>query len=79
MPTIFVERGFRVMIFLNDHPPAHVHVLKAGEKVRVTLSPVELIDSTMKLSDTRRAIEIVENNIERLRAEWDRIHWSDNE
>jgi hypothetical protein len=30
MPTILSQDGFDVMIFSNDHAPAHVHVLKAG-------------------------------------------------
>jgi hypothetical protein len=37
MPTILREGGFAVMIFTRDHPPAHVHVLKAGGAVKVSL------------------------------------------
>jgi hypothetical protein len=74
MPTVLRERGFRVMIFLNDHPPPHVHVLKAGKRARVYLSPVELLDSNMKASDEKRAIETVQANHDTLMAEWYRIH-----
>ncbi|MFD1746561.1 DUF4160 domain-containing protein [Rhizobium helianthi] len=30
MPTVFTFNGLRVVIYLNDHRPAHVHVLGNG-------------------------------------------------
>lgn len=30
MPTILTVRGMRIVIYLNDHGPAHVHVYSAG-------------------------------------------------
>jgi hypothetical protein len=30
MPTIFTYAGHRVVIYSNDHRPAHVHVLGSG-------------------------------------------------
>ena len=79
MPTIIHERGFRIMIFFNDHSPAHVHVLKAGKGTRVFLSPVEVLDSTMTARDRRQAVEIVRANRDTLWAEWLRIHGSGDE
>lgn len=29
MATVLRERGYRVVIYPNDHRPAHVHVIKA--------------------------------------------------
>ncbi|MBI4520710.1 MAG: DUF4160 domain-containing protein [Gemmatimonadetes bacterium] len=29
MPTVHRERGFRFQMYPNDHPPPHVHVMKA--------------------------------------------------
>ena len=66
------------MIFYNDHPPPHVHVLKAGKKARVYLSPVELWDSTMKANETRRAVEIVAANRDTLLVGWIEIHGDDD-
>ena len=31
MVTVFRAHGLRVVIFANDHEPAHVHVLGDGE------------------------------------------------
>jgi Domain of unknown function (DUF4160) len=41
MPTIIREDGFRVVIYPNDHIPAHVHVLKGGGEVRIDLGSIE--------------------------------------
>ena len=37
MSTIHREAGFEVLIYLNDHRPAHVHVFKAEGEVVVFL------------------------------------------
>jgi len=39
-PTILNESGYRVKIYFNDHPPAHVHVFKGEKQGRFTLLPV---------------------------------------
>lgn len=77
MPTIVRERGFDVMIYLNDHSPAHVHVWKAGKEARIGLSPVELLDSDLNPSENRQAISIVEANHDTLLARWREIHGND--
>ena len=42
MPLVLLEGGFAVRIYLNDHPPAHVHVLNAGGEARIMLEPVRV-------------------------------------
>ncbi len=42
MPTVVRNSGFRVVIYTNDHDPAHVHVLKDGTETRVLLEPISL-------------------------------------
>ena len=76
-PTIIRGRGFRIMIFYNDHPPPHVHVLQGGRRARVYLSPVRLWHSEMKANDTRRAVELVRENHDTLLQEWRNIHGTD--
>ena len=40
MPTVFRLNGLRVVIYPNDHRPAHVHVKgAAGEAVFILLYP----------------------------------------
>lgn len=74
MPTILLERGFRVVIYLNDHPPPHVHVKKAGKQARVGLLSVELWDSDLTPGESRQAVAIVEANRDTLLASWREIY-----
>jgi hypothetical protein len=37
MPTIHREAGLEVMIYLNDHRPAHIHMFKAEGEVVIFL------------------------------------------
>ncbi len=39
MPTILRIGGLRVVIYTNDHRPAHVHVIGAGEAVFILHCP----------------------------------------
>lgn len=38
MPTVLRIAGLRVVIYPNDHPPAHVHVLGPGWVVVIDLT-----------------------------------------
>ena len=38
MPTVLRKRGFRVMIYVDDHEPPHVHAWKDDAEVIVTLA-----------------------------------------
>lgn len=78
-PTIIYSRGFAIKIYYNDHPPAHVHVMKDGKRAKVLLSPARLWESDMKDGDTRQAVNLVKKNHDRLIAEWDMIHGSDDD
>lgn len=40
MTTAHRDSGFTFHIWSNDHAPAHVHALKAGELVVIELEPV---------------------------------------
>jgi len=75
MPTIIRQDGFEVMIFTNDHRPAHVHVFRAEEEVVLTLVPVGIReDLRMSKRNVRKAIAIVSNNLGLLLRAWREIH-----
>jgi len=40
MPTILRFRGLRVVIYLNDHRPPHVHVIGPDAEARIALGDV---------------------------------------
>ena len=74
-PTVLREKGYQVKIYPNDHPPAHVHVVKAEHEARVTLEPVEaktnLGFNTREIGDI---LDMIEEHQADLLAEWDRTH-----
>ena len=79
MPTVFKQAGFQVRIHSDDHPPAHVHVWKAGDEIVIDLGadnvpPSIRENKTMRRSDARRAVLLVEDNQEVLLEEWRAMH-----
>jgi Domain of unknown function (DUF4160) len=80
MPTIIKQDGFRIVIYPNDHTPAHVHVLKGDGEVRIELGNEKISPSLMsvrgKISDREvmRALSLVTEYQIELLAKWDEIH-----
>jgi hypothetical protein len=44
MPTVHRAHGFRIAIYFDDHPPPHVHALRAGSDVRILLDEECTVD-----------------------------------
>jgi Domain of unknown function (DUF4160) len=82
MPTIVRQDGFRIVIYPNDHPPAHVHVLKGDGEVRINLGNEEtstvpsLISVKGRISDkdVAKALSLVKKHQIELLAKWSEIH-----
>lgn len=75
MSRIYGEGGFQVHIWPNDHPPAHVHVVRAEGLAVVDLLTMSIREAhDMKPPDIRRAFRIVEENRDRFLLEWRKIH-----
>jgi hypothetical protein len=78
MVTVLRAQGLRVVIFVNDHDPAHVHVLGDGE-AKINLlgaagSPELVWASGMSRGEVRRALRIVSEEQAALLARWEEIH-----
>jgi hypothetical protein len=79
MPTVLRQDGFDIMIYTNDHPPAHVHVWKAGHVVLIDLgngstAPSIRENKRMPASDVRKVLNIVGEHQKYLIEKWDDIH-----
>lgn len=80
MPTVLEFEGFFVRIYLNDHQPAHVHVVKNGSKAKIALgiggATPQLIEVSdqMKHSDVKKSLELVIKYNEELLEKWRTIH-----
>jgi hypothetical protein len=75
MPTVLRGDGLRVVVYPNDHPPAHVHVLGPGWAVVINLIGPE-VRETINCSDrdVRRAMQLVARHRDAIMEAWRRIH-----
>ena len=79
MPTVFRFNGLRVVIWPNDHRPAHVHVVGAGGEAVFNLhcpkGPPELRESYgFRLPDVNRIKNELSATLADLCAHWSDIH-----
>ncbi|MHB8283346.1 MAG: DUF4160 domain-containing protein [Caulobacteraceae bacterium] len=78
MVTVYRAHGLRVVIFVDDHTPAHVHVFGDGE-AKINLEgadgvPELLSVDGMTRADIRRAMRIVKDQQVFLLKRWSEIH-----
>jgi len=78
MVTIYRAHGLRVIIFTDDHEPAHLHVFGDGQ-VKINLigpdgAAALVWAQGMKGNDVRRAVQIVQDQQEAFLARWREIH-----
>ncbi len=78
MVTVHRARGLSVVIFVNDHEPAHVHVFGDGQ-AKINLmgaegAPELVWADGMKRGDVRRAMEMVAELRDELLVKWKEIH-----
>jgi hypothetical protein len=78
MVTVLRAQGLRVVIFVNDHLPAHVRVIGDGE-VKINLlgadgAPALIWADRMSRGDIRRAMRVVMEQQAFLLERWEEIH-----
>ena len=80
MPTALRLGNVRVVIYPNDHPPAHVHAVRGDEaRARFALNcpdgPVELMDQeNFKLADVRDIGAEIAADLSRICDLWSFFH-----
>ena len=79
MPTVLRIGGLRVVVYPNDHRPAHVHVIGNGCEAVFRLNcpagPIELRENYGFLPHEAAAIATaLREQLEKLCSEWERIH-----
>lgn len=76
MPVVVRQKGFRVILYTDDHEPIHVHVEKAGGEVEINVATLELMKTNGSISkkDIRKAVEIVAQNQALIKQKWQVIH-----
>lgn len=79
MPTVMRIGALRVVIWPNDHRPAHVHVKGASEEAVFNLhcpgGPLELRESYgFRVGDLNRIEAALTAELANLCADWSKIH-----
>lgn len=78
MATIFRAGGLRVIIFVDDHEPAYVHVFGDGHtKINLVSrsgGPELVWSAGMNGAERRRALSLVAEHRELFLARWEAIH-----
>lgn len=79
MPTVLRIDGLRVVIYPNDHRPAHVHVIGPNGEARFLLNcpggPPALHESfNFKLADLNDVQARLSHALAALCAEWEKYH-----
>ena len=73
--------GLRLVIYPNDHPPPHVHVLGAGWEIRIELSQTPSLLSLRggpKTAEIASALMATSENLGGLRTLWRTLHEQDD-
>ncbi|MBX3578450.1 MAG: DUF4160 domain-containing protein [Rhizobiaceae bacterium] len=75
MPTVLRLSGLNVVIYPDDHEPAHVHVRGDGE-AKISLEPSVRLDweRGMSWATAQKAVRLVAANREMLLRKWNEIH-----
>jgi Domain of unknown function (DUF4160) len=80
MPTVLRVKGYRFVIFVNDHEPPHIHVQQAEGAAKVELDPVVMTEHYhLNRRQMREIIAIVEENREYLLDKWQEFQGEHNE
>jgi Domain of unknown function (DUF4160) len=79
MPTVLRFDGLRVVVYPNDHRPAHVHVIGNGCEAVFDLHPPTGPPTLREnygfsIAAVRRIRAALSANLARLLSEWRRIH-----
>jgi hypothetical protein len=80
MPTILRVKGYRFIIFTNDHPPAYVHVKQAEGGAKINLEPIGIVEYwELNQRQLREIKEIVEEYQTYLLDKWQEFQAGDTE
>ncbi|KQT55302.1 MULTISPECIES: DUF4160 domain-containing protein [unclassified Aureimonas] len=74
MVTVLREAGLRIVIYLDDHEPAHVHAYGDGE-ARIDLVRLRVLSQRgMTRRELAKTLSIVTSHHEFLLRKWTEIH-----
>jgi hypothetical protein len=73
MPTIAIVDGVRIVIYLTDHVPPHLHAFFGGKEAQISILTGEVLNGTLPRPKMRAVQLWLENNREQVAYIWDEI------
>jgi hypothetical protein len=80
VPKVIEIKGYAVKVFTDDHGPAHVHVLKNGILLKISLQPVAFVSAKYGRPSEhvkRGAVAVVQEHVDACWAVWRKIYGED--
>ncbi len=77
MPEIFREQGFKVVIYFDDHEPAHVHIYKGDSEIRIQIKgqcEILSVKGSISSKEQKKAMKLVTTHQSELLQIWEEIH-----
>ncbi|WP_338018717.1 DUF4160 domain-containing protein [Ectothiorhodospira sp. 9100] len=60
VPTLLNEKGFKFFFYANEHPPAHVHVMKSDGWAKIEMETSVVVYSTLKKQELNECLELLD-------------------
>jgi hypothetical protein len=73
VPTIAIVDGVVLMMYVNDHPPAHIHAKLAEHRCKISIVSGEVISGTLPSSKLKIVQSWLETHPEETTFAWDEL------
>jgi Domain of unknown function (DUF4160) len=73
VPTIAIVDGVVLMMYVNDHPPAHVHAKLAEHRCKISIVTGEVISGTLPSSKLKIVQSWLKAHREETTFAWDEL------
>lgn len=73
MPTIAIVEGVRIVIYLKDHVPPHLHAFFGGKEAQISIATGQVLHGTQPRQKMRAIQRWLENNRDQVSYIWEEI------
>ncbi|MFN3882503.1 MAG: DUF4160 domain-containing protein [Nitrincola lacisaponensis] len=70
MPTLLNKNGFKIFFYANEHPPAHVHVIKGNGWAKIELVNLSVVYSSLKQQELKSCLEVISEHEKEFLEAW---------
>ncbi len=70
MPTIAIVDGVRIVIYLNDHEPPHIHAFFAEYEARISIATSGMLSGTLPSGKRKRVLSWLAEHREEVSYLW---------